>query len=464
MDQSLAPVFKAYDIRGLSPEQVDGDFAHRFGRVLAEIYHPKRVCVGRDMRSTSSELERALVEGLTEGGADVALIGLCTTPVFNAAMGLANGAYDLGVMVTASHNPGVYNGFKMTDKDVLPIGQGSGMEEIRDRFLSDAPFNESAKRGVVTEDPNAINAYLDKVFSAVDVSAIKPMKIAIDAGNGMAGVVLPELARRLPQIEILPLYWDPDGNFPNHEANPIKSETLADLSALVKKEGCALGVAYDGDCDRVGFVDENGVQIQGDILAAILARAVLAKAQGSRILYDLRSSWSTPEAIREAGGDPAMCRVGHAFIKRRMREENAVFSGELSMHFYFKETWGAESGDLALLEILSMLSSSGRPLSAVVAPYQKYFKTPEINSEVPDADAVLRRIDEAYAGSASSRADIDGIRFEFNVASDGTKGPDAWWFSVRKSNTEPLVRLVLEAVSEPLMAEKRDEVLGLIRR
>ncbi len=463
MDSSLASVFKAYDVRGLSPEQIDAAFARRFGQTLVDVYRPKQVCVGRDMRSTTPELERALVEGLTSGGANVTLIGLCTTPVFNAAIGLAEGKYDFGVMVTASHNPGEYNGFKMTDKDVLPIGQGSGMEQIRDRFMSDAPFADASARGVVTEDAGAVKAYLDRILSTFDVSTITPMKIAIDAGNGMASVVLQELKLRIPQVEIIPLYWEPDGRFPNHEANPIKPETMVDLSALVKKEGCACGVAFDGDCDRVGFVDENGVQVSGDILTAILAASILRDHPKSLVFYDLRSSWSVPEAIRAAGGDPKMCRVGHAFIKRQIREEKAVFAGELSMHFYFADVWGAESSDLALLHILSIMSVSGKKLSEIAAPLQKYSTTPEINSEVKDADAVLASIEAKYASTASSTSKIDGIRMEFNVAADGSKGPDAWWFSARKSNTEPLVRLIVEATTKENMERKRDEVLGMIR-
>jgi phosphomannomutase len=462
MDQSLAPVFKAYDIRGLSPDQIDAAFARRLGQTLATLKKPSHVMVGRDMRSTSEELERALIEGLTSQGVNVTRIGLCSTPLFNVSVGMANGKYDLGVMVTASHNPSEYNGFKLDDGTALPIGQGSGMEELRDLFLSDATFTDAAARGRVEDDPDALKAYLDYVFSLVDATAIAPMKIAIDAGNGMAGVVLPELARRLPQIEILPLYWDLDGRFPNHEANPLKAETLRDLQAMIKKEGCALGVAFDGDADRTGFVDANGEQVTGDFLTAMIATELLKRHPGSKIISDLRCSWSTMEAIRAAGGVPIMGRVGHAFIKRQMREEGALFAGELAMHFYYNDLWGVESGDLTLLYLLTLVASTKQPLADLWKPLQKYADSGEINSDVKDSDAMLALIKSTYAPQASDIVEIDGIRLEFN-AKDGARGPDAWWFCARKSNTEPLVRLIVEAVDAKVMEEKRDELLKMIR-
>jgi phosphomannomutase len=463
MDPSLASVFKAYDIRGRSPGQIDAQFAERLGCVLADLYHPKRVMIGRDMRSTSPELEAALVKGLTDQGADVVKIGLCSTPMFNVSVGLANGAYDLGVMITASHNPGEYNGIKLVDGNVFPIGEGSGMEQIRDRFLSDEPFASSKRKGSVEEDADALRAYLDRIFSLADVSKIPVMKVAVDAGNGMAGVILPEFIKRIPQVTVLPLYWEPDGTFPNHEANPLKTETLADLSALVTKESCACGAAFDGDADRAGFVDENGAVVPGDFMTAVLAEALLRANPGALALYDLRCSWSVKEEIERAGGKADMMRVGHSFIKRRMRETGALFAGELSMHYYFKDLWGVESGDLAMLLLLIELAESGKKLSELWKPLKKYAYSGEINSKVRDADAVLARIEEAYASAVSSVSHLDGIRMEFGVSQDGTKEDDAWWFSVRRSNTEPLVRLIVEAVREDVMIAKRDELLALIR-
>lgn len=461
MPPNLSKVFKAYDIRGISPGELDRAFARRLGLVLAAQYHPKSVMVGRDMRSTSPDLEEGLIEGLISQGVSVTRIGQCSTPLFNVSVGL-NGTYDLGVMVTASHNPAQYNGFKLVKGDVTPIGQGSGMEEIRDAFLSTTTFKDAASPGTVSDDPNALRAYLDKIFSIVDVSKIPPMTIAIDAGNGMAGVILPELSKRLPQITMHPLYWNPDGTFPNHEANPLKTETLRDVSALVTSHGCAFGVAFDGDADRVGFVDETGMPIPGDLLTAILAQPLLASAKGSLVLYDLRSSWSTSEAIRDAGGDPKMCRVGHAFIKRQMREEKAVFAGELSMHFYFRDIWNVESGDLCLLLLLKLVGESGQPLSSIWKPLKRFSKTEEINSEVKDRDAIFEQIEKQFVPSASSVSKLDGLRMEFGVATDGTRSADAWWFSVRASNTEPLVRLIVEAVTDDVMTSRRDELLKII--
>lgn len=455
MNPHLAKVFKAYDIRGLAPGELDAAFASRLGQVLVAEFKPKRVLVGRDMRVTSPDLEAALVDGLTGQGVSVTRIGLCSTPMFNVSVGLGAGTYDLGVMVTASHNPGKYNGFKLERGDLSPIGQGSGMEAIRDRFLSDAAFSSAATKGTVTDDPNALKAYLEKIFSLVDVSKVPPMKIAVDAGNGMNGLIMPELAKRLPQCTFFALYWDPDGSFPHHEANPLKSETLEDLRRLVGSTQSQLGVAYDGDGDRVGFMDELGEPIPGDLMTALLAEALLQTAPGSKILYDLRSSWATRNAISAAGGTPVMTKVGHAFIKHQMREEGGLFGGEVSMHYYFKDLWSAESTDLCLLLLLRLLATTGKPLSQLWKPLKTYAKTEEINSDVADKDAVLRRIYETYASSASAVTKIDGVRMEF--------GPNEWWFSVRASNTEPLLRLIVEAVSPDVMAAKRDELLGLIR-
>lgn len=461
-----SPLFKAYDIRGLSPEEIDGGFAARLGAALVAEFQPKTVLVGRDMRRTSVELEDRLVHAFVERGVQVVRIGQCSTPLFNVSVGLGNGKYDLGVMVTASHNPAAYNGFKLVRGDVSPIGQGSGMEELEKRFNTlEGKEAEGVMeaRGSVTDDPDALAHYLDRIFSLVDVTKLPPMKIAIDAGNGMAGVVLPAFMKRLPQMTFHALYMDPDGTFPNHEANPLKVDTLNDLSALVKREQCHIGVAFDGDADRTGFVDEKGEPIPGDLITAMLARPMLELHPGARILYDLRSSWSTVDAIRAAGGEPAMCRVGHAFIKRQMKQEGALFGGELSMHFYFKDLWNVESGDFATLLFLMLLAESGKPLSELWQPLNVYAKTEEINSTVADADTVLKSIEQQFASTASSVSHLDGIRMEFGVGEDGTRGPGAWWFSARKSNTEPLVRLIVEATSEALMVEKRDELLKLIR-
>lgn len=462
---SSQEVFKAYDIRGRSPEQIDAAFAARLGAVLVAEYGPKHVLVGYDMRATSPQLEAALVTAFVERGVSVTRIGQCSTPLFNVSVGLGDGSYDLGVMVTASHNPAAYNGFKLVFGDVRPIGQGSGMEQIRARFESGdslAPLAHTSP-GDVRDMPDARAAYLDRVFAAVDVSAIPATTVAVDVGNGMEGVILPELMKRLPQITFHALYTEPDGTFPHHEANPLKTETLKDLSALVLKEQCAIGFAFDGDADRIGIVDEQGIPVPGDLMTALLAESFLAVHPNEAILYDLRSSWSVPDAIRAAGGDPQMCRVGHAFIKRQMREQNALFGGELSMHFYYRDLWNVESGDLTLLLFLQLLAQKKQPLSALWAPLRTSAKTEEINVEVDHPDAVLNRIEQHFESSASSVSHLDGIRLEFEMEEDGTRNPASWWFSLRKSNTEPVVRLIVEAASQSLVDEKRAQLEALIR-
>lgn len=455
--------FHAYDIRGTTADGLNAAFAERLGRAAFDVYRPKRVLVGRDMRSSSPELEQALIKGLTDHGVDVVRIGLCSTPLFNAAMGMAGGKCDLGIMVTASHNPGQYNGFKFADGNVYPIGLGSGLEKIEQRFLSEESFVPSAPKGSVSDDDSNLTRYLDLITSLVSPSDIAAMKIAIDAGNGMAGFVLPSLMERLPQVDAVPMYWDMDGTFPNHEANPIKTETLSALSHTVREQGCMIGVAYDGDCDRIGFVDEEGSPIPGDLMEVVLARVLLRQHPGALILRDLRSSWVVEEEILAAGGKTDMTRVGHSFIKRQLRESGALFAGELSMHYYHQSLWGVESGDLTLLLLLKELSDSGKKLSELWRPLQKYAYSGEVNSQVSDTAKTLESIRAAYAPSASSIVEIDGIRMEFGVGADGSKHQDSWWFSVRASNTEPLVRLIVEAVDPKVMEAKRDELLKAIK-
>lgn len=463
MPNELATVFKAYDIRGLSPEVLTAEFAERLGRAIVRHFKCAHVMVGRDMRQTSPELEAALVAGITSQGADVTRIGMCSTPMFNVCMGLAGGRYDFGAMITASHNPSEYNGIKMVDRDVYPIGEGSGMEALRDAYLSDDPFEDASKRGTVHEDPDALRAYLDKIVLQVDISEFQPMKVAIDAGNGMGGHVLPELIKRLPHMEVLPLFWEPDGSFPNHEANPLKTETLRTLSETVIKNHCCFGVAFDGDGDRVGFVDENGEPVPGDLMTALLARELLKDHPGSLILHDLRCSWSVDEEIRSEGGRTEMTRVGHAFIKRQLREHGALFGGELSMHYYFQSLWGVESSDLCMLYLMKLLAETDEPLSALWKPLKRYANSGEVNSEVQDKQAALERVRALYQPQATDISELDGIRMEFSVGGDGSKNDRSWWFSLRASNTEPLIRLIVEAVKPEVMEAKRDELLSLIR-
>lgn len=458
---SICPVFKAYDIRGLSPDEIDAAFAARLGRAIAFQFAPKRVLVGRDARKTSQELERSLLIGLTESGVDVTRIGLCSTPMFNVTLGLAHERgtpFDLGVMVTASHNPGSYNGFKITYGDCLPVGQGSGMEELAASYEQQLTKQQGAGSlpATIHDDPEARDRYVTRVLSLAKLpSDMSRMKVAIDAGNGMAGAVLPELIKRLAWLEIVPLYFEPDGTFPNHEANPLKRETLTPLIETVRREACAVGIAFDGDADRVGFVDETGEPIPGDLLTAMLAEEILVEHPDSLVLYDVRSSWAVPEAIAEAGGHAEMCKVGHAHIKRAMRETHANFAGELSMHFYFKELWNCESSDLAMLLVLRRMYTHRKTLSELWQPLKRYAKSEEINFEIADPQAALSRLEAAYAPSAQQVSHLDGLRCEFRTPHDPLQ---AWWFNARVSNTEPFLRLNVEAATETRLQEKLREL------
>lgn len=453
-------VFHAYDIRGLAPGELDPAFSARLARAVVREFHPKKVVVGRDMRLTSPDLEAALVDELTKNGVDVVRIGLCSTPMFNVIVGLEDGKVDLGIMVTASHNPGKYNGYKLVKGDMTPIGQGSGMEELESSSMKDEVLPAVEKTGTVTDDPTALSRYVDHIVKLADLPAEMPtMKVAIDAGNGMGGAVLPELLKRLSWLEAKTLYMEPDGNFPNHEANPIKRDTLKDLSSLISSEGCAIGVAFDGDADRVGFVDETGTPIPGDLMTAVLGTEILISKPGGLVLYDLRSSWAVPEAIEAAGGKAKMCRVGHAFIKRQMREEGAVFAGEVSMHYYFSDLKNVESGDLVMLLILKKLTHAKTSISSLWKPLLTYSHSGEINFEVADKAATVARVKEAYGSKATGTTDIDGIRMEFRDASH----PETdWWFSLRLSNTEPLIRLNLESRSKEFTQQKVAELTAII--
>lgn len=446
-------IFKAYDIRGRSPEDLDAADALRIGKAIGSRFAPKRVVVGHDMRRTSPMLEDALIEGLRSQGADVVRIGLCSTPMFNFAITDANGGYDLGVMVTASHNPAGDNGMKITLGDNLPVGMGSGMESLRDLALGDMPMPDAVTRGTVSEDTEVLSRYVDHMWQLSGLTGeFEGLRISVDAGNGMDGHVLPVLMRKLHGADVRELYWQLDGTFPNHEANPLKIETLEDLIADVKKSGAAFGAAFDGDGDRVGFVDETGTPIPGDILTALFAQEILKDKPKGLVLYDIRSSWSVAEAIEAAGGTAKMCKVGHANIKRQMREEGAVFAGEMSMHFYFQELKGCESGDLAMLLLVRMLRREGKKLSELWRPIAKYFHSGEINFTVADPKAKIEELATNFKLQASRFTNIDGIRAEF---------PD-WWFNVRASNTEPLLRLNVETKTAEQLAERVAELSALI--
>ncbi|MBU0625288.1 phosphomannomutase/phosphoglucomutase [Patescibacteria group bacterium] len=449
-------LFKAYDIRGLSPEELDEDAAYRIGQAMVKFTAAKNIVVGRDMRETTPALFESLSRGIRSQGSNVVDIGLVTTPMmYFAACDYTE--HEAGMMITASHNPSEYNGVKMCLADALPIGGESGMNEIRDLALA-GPHEATDNEGKMTAlDIRA--DYLEKLLSAVDLGKIKPLKVAVDTGNGMEGVIIDDILSRVPGCQYEVLFKELDGRFPNHEANPLKEETLDALKAKVAELSADLGVAFDGDGDRIGIVDEAGEVVRGDILAALLAPLLLKESPGSAVLYDVRESMAVVEEIEQAGGQAIMTRVGHGLIKPHMREVDAVFTGELSNHFYFRDFCGAESSDLVLLLIMQLISETGQPLSELIAPLKRYYHSGEINFEVQDKEAVLSALEDKYGSQASNIIRIDGVRMEF--FSDSNPEED-WWFSVRASNTEPKLRLNLEAKKEAKMEQMKVELTELI--
>ncbi|MEK7516439.1 MAG: phosphomannomutase/phosphoglucomutase [Patescibacteria group bacterium] len=441
-------IFKAYDIRGFAPGEIDPAAARRIGSAFVHFTGARVVAVGRDMRATSPSLTEAVIAGIRSQGADVVDLGLVSTPVFYFGAA-AYPEHDAGIMVTASHNPAKYNGFKLVRRGAVPIGAGSGMEEFRDLVLSAKEFPPRTEGELRVLDPR--EDYLQKIFYLVSPKALASFRIAIDAGNGMAGVIVPEILSRIPG-EFFSLYLELDGTFPNHEANPLKTETLADLRREVAARGADVGVAYDGDADRVGFVDETGEPVPGDLMAALLAPRLLRDAPGAAVLYDVRSSWVVKEEIIRAGGKPVMTPVGHGLVKRVMKETGAIFGSELSMHYYYRDFFTVESGDLTVLHLLALMTERGERLSELVRPLRRYVQTGEINFEIEDKEGVMRRIEERYASTAREIVRIDGLRMEF----------DDWWFSVRLSNTEPLLRLNIEAKERRVMDVKKEELAALI--
>jgi phosphomannomutase len=442
-------VFKAYDVRGIYPSQLDEEGAYRVARAYTEHFEPRSVAIGRDMRLSSPSVQAAVTEGVADGGADVVELGLVGTEMLYHAV--AELSLDGGICVTASHNPGEYTGMKIVRRGALPVGGDSGLAEIRVR--AEAGFEASSRRGTVRSE-DVLPGFVAKVLSFVDPATIRPLRVVIDAANGMAGVMLPPVLDQLPQLDVVRCYFEPDGSFPNHEPNPLLPENREFIIAKVKEESADLGVAYDGDADRCFFVDDSGSFVPGDFATALMAEAVLAKAPGEKVIYDVRASRAVPETIERAGGVPLMNRVGHAFIKQRMRAEGAVFAGEVSAHYYFREFAQADTGVVPFLVMLELLSKAGVPLSDLLRPYrERFFLTGEINTPVADVPLKLQELKERYTAAGGRISHLDGISIDF----------DDWHFNVRPSNTEPLLRLNLEALSEALMIEKRDEVLGAIR-
>jgi phosphomannomutase len=440
-------VFKAYDVRGIYPTELDEEGAYAIGRAYVEQFEPQEIAVGHDMRLSSPAMAKAAIAGATDGGANVRALGLVGTEMVYFAVGELG--LDGGAQVTASHNPPEYTGMKIVRRGALPVGGDSGLTEIRDRAL--ARVGEPARRGEVSEE-DIWPGYVEKVLSFIDTAHVKPLRVVIDAANGMAGVMLPPVLERLP-IDAVPFFFEPDGTFPNHAPNPLLPENREFIVAKVLEENADLGVAFDGDADRCFFVDDTGEFVPGDFVTALLAESILEKRPGAKIIYDVRASWAVPDTIERAGGIPLMNRVGHAFIKQRMREEGAVFGGEVSGHYYFHDFYQADSGVIPFLLMVELISQRGRRLSELLQPYRdRYFLTGELNTPVPDVAVKLQELKERF-GAEGKVSHLDGISIE----------AEDWHMNVRPSNTEPLLRLNLEARDRELMERKRDEVLSVIR-
>jgi phosphomannomutase len=443
-------VFKAYDVRGLYEDELDEDGAFAIARAYVEQFEPRRIAVGRDMRVSSPSMARAAIDGASAAGADVLDIGLVGTEILYFAVGELG--LDGGIAVTASHNPKEYTGMKIVRRGALPVGGDSGLLEIRDRTARSERKEPAASPGTVSEH-DIWPAYVERVLSFVDVDAIRPLRVVIDAANGMAGAMLPRVLDRIPAVDAVRCYFEPDGTFPNHEPNPLLPENREFIVRKTLDEGADFGVAFDGDADRCFFVDDSGEFVPGDFVTALLAESVLRKEPGAKIIYDVRASWAVPETIERAGGVPLVNRVGHAFIKHRMRQEDAAFGGEVSGHYYFRAFSQADSGVVPFLLMLELVSRAGRKLSELLRPYRDhYFITGELNTRVSDVPLKLQELKESFGGEGRV-SHLDGVSVD----------AEDWHMNVRPSNTEPLLRLNLEARTPELMERKRDEVLSLIR-
>ena len=442
-------VFKAYDVRGVVPDQVDETLARRTGAAFVPVAGARTVVVGHDMRPSSPALAAAFAEGAADAGADVVMIGLASTDQLYFASGHLGHP---GAMFTASHNPAQYNGIKLCREGARPVGADTGLHAIRDAVSGPEPA-AVARPGQISQ-LDVLDAYAAHLLSLAPVSG-RRLKVVVDAGNGMAGLTAPVVFDRIGGgVELVPMYFELDGTFPHHEANPIDPENLVDLQKRVLAEGADLGLAFDGDADRCFVVDECGDAVSPSTLTALIATRELARSPGSAVIHNLITSRFVPEVVREHGGRPVRTRVGHSFIKATMAETDAVFGGEHSGHFYFRDFWRADSGMLAALHTLAALAETDRPLSRLLADYQRYCLSGEINSEVADQAAVTAAVEAAYAGTDGAEVDhLDGL----------TVTTSAWWFNLRPSNTEPLLRLNVEGADEATMSRVRDDVLALMR-
>lgn len=438
-------IFKAYDVRGTVPDAINPDVAYRFGIAAAKFFQEPEVVVGRDMRVSSDAVFAALARGLNDCGSTVIDVGVCDSPHIYYVVG--KHGYRAGIMITASHNPPEYNGFKLCRQEAIPISYDTGLNRIEEIFNAN-PRGAADPAGTVVRREFTPD-YLDYLRTFV-TAPLAPLKLIIDAGNGMAGKYVADLLRPYP-VRATVMYPELDGRFPHHEANPLKEKNVAELRARVTAEKADLGIAFDGDADRVAFIDNEGGIITCDMITILIAKTFLRRNPGATILYDLRSSWAVKEEVEAAGGKAVRSRVGHSYIKQMLRDEAGIFAGELSGHYYFRDNYYADSGFVAMLKVIQQLSEERRPVAELLRPWQRYAASGEINSRVADPARAMDRIEKEYA--AHRQFKLDGLSVE---------GPD-WWFNLRASNTEPVLRLNLEAKTRATMETMRDRILALVR-
>ncbi|MEZ5357824.1 MAG: phosphomannomutase/phosphoglucomutase [Candidatus Zixiibacteriota bacterium] len=439
-------IFKAYDIRGTVPDQLTPEIAYGVGNALAGYLKPKAIAVGRDMRTSSKEMFEHLTSGITDRGVDVVDLGMISTDALYFAVGKYG--YDGGVMITASHNPAEYNGFKICRRNAIPLSQADGYDQIRDDILKDRLIKATNRGTIARKD--ITQAFAEHALSFIDPTVIKPFNIVIDAGNGMGGVALPPVFEKLP-CKITPLFYEPDGTFPNHAPNPIEAKNLVDLQNKMKEVNADLGAAFDGDADRMFLLTKDGTPLGGDMVTALVADNILSRSANETIIYNLICSRAVPELVKRRGGTPLRTRVGHAIIKPLMKKHNAVFGGEHSGHFYFRENWFADSGLIALLVCLELLSKSDRNLDEILTEINPYVRSGEINTRVKSIEQKIEQVAEAFSDGEIDR--MDGLTVQYSD----------WWFNLRPSNTEPLLRLNVEADNKDILDTNVTKLLTIIR-
>ena len=440
-------IFKAYDIRGVYGKELTEETSYKIGRSFASMLKCRKVAVGRDMRKSSPSIEKALLKGITDQGADVVRIGLASTPMLYFAVEKLK--CDAGINITASHNPGKYNGFKLTKKHAMPISGETGIYKLEK--LTKKEIKKPLKKGR-TSSKKVLDDYVKNAFKFVNPKTLKSFKVITDTGNGMAGIIVPKLFKKIPG-KAEHLFLELDGNFPNHEANPLKKSTMSQLKKKVKEKKADIGIAFDGDSDRIGFVDEKGKIVPSDAIISLISEKILSKKPGSKILYDLRSSKIVPEKIKENGGIPIKTRVGHSYIKKHMRKEKAVFAGELSAHYYLKENNYIESPYIVFLLILKIMTETGKTLSQLTAPLKKYHKTDEINFKIKNKEKAMKAVKTKFSKPKKTYS-MDGLSIEYKN----------WWLNLRPSNTEPLLRLNMEADDYKTLKKIKEQVVKILKK